>query len=141
MTGDEEPEESFEAIGDVAAQLTDEQLEAELTIAAANPGLLERYEALLAERESHVTIEGGPDRRAASPFWRTPSLLSSPAEARRPRHCRPLLRMSYARSEGVRERGIAAGSRAVRHVRGQMSESTSPLSRGAMSVSGPLPAA
>ncbi len=29
----------------------DEELEAELTIAAQNPGLEDRYEALLAERE------------------------------------------------------------------------------------------
>jgi hypothetical protein len=50
MIGGEFPDESPEAVRDAARQLTDEQLEAELTIAAANPGLTERYEALLAER-------------------------------------------------------------------------------------------
>jgi hypothetical protein len=51
MTGDEEPEEAVDEISEVAGQLTDEQLEAELTIAAANPGLAKRYKSLLAERE------------------------------------------------------------------------------------------
>jgi hypothetical protein len=45
------PDQSPDELRDVASQLTDEQLEAELTIAAANPGLTERYDVLLAERE------------------------------------------------------------------------------------------
>jgi hypothetical protein len=36
---------------DEIAQLSDEELEVELTIAAQNPGLDRRYQALLAERE------------------------------------------------------------------------------------------
>jgi hypothetical protein len=51
MSGDETPDHFPDDVGDAAAQLTDDQLEAELTIAAANPGLTERYAALLAERE------------------------------------------------------------------------------------------
>jgi hypothetical protein len=51
MNLDEKSEDGFDAISDAAAQLTDEELEAELTIAAANRGLAERYESLLAERE------------------------------------------------------------------------------------------
>jgi len=42
---------SSDVVSDAAGQLTDEQLEAELTILVAHPGLAERYEALLAERE------------------------------------------------------------------------------------------
>jgi len=42
---------AFDGAGEAARQLTDEQFEAELTIAAANPGLTERYVALLAELE------------------------------------------------------------------------------------------
>src|SRR5215469_4489830 len=51
VNGDEKPEDSFEVMSGVASQLTDEQLEAELTIAASNPGLAKRYEVLIAERE------------------------------------------------------------------------------------------
>jgi hypothetical protein len=50
VTPDDEPDE--------IAQLTDEELEAELTIAAQNPGLDRRYEALLAERERRSQAEG-----------------------------------------------------------------------------------
>ena len=46
------PEEaSLDASGDILDAFSDDELEAELTIAAANPGLSGRYDALLAERE------------------------------------------------------------------------------------------
>jgi hypothetical protein len=51
MTGDEKREDSVDEVSDAASVLTDEQLEAELTIAAANKGLAQRYEVLLAERD------------------------------------------------------------------------------------------
>lgn len=43
----DQPDAQDEALN----HLTDDQLEEELTVAAANPGLQDRYEALLAERE------------------------------------------------------------------------------------------
>ena len=51
MIGDDKSEDSSDPISEAAEQLTDEQLEAELTIAAANRGLAERYKVLLAERD------------------------------------------------------------------------------------------
>jgi len=51
MSDEDEFGDAFDAISDAAEQLTDEELESELTIAAANPGLAKRYETLLAERE------------------------------------------------------------------------------------------
>jgi len=51
MIGDDKLEDSSDPISEAAEQLTDEQLEAELTNAAANRGLAERYKILLAERD------------------------------------------------------------------------------------------
>jgi len=56
MIDDEKPADSSDAISAAAEQLSDDELEAELTIAAANPGLADRFESLLAERERRRRI-------------------------------------------------------------------------------------
>jgi hypothetical protein len=55
VSSEDEFDETLDAASEAIVQLSDEQLEAELTIAAANPGLQARYEALLAERERRTS--------------------------------------------------------------------------------------
>jgi hypothetical protein len=50
MSDDEKVDDERDATSEALAQLTDDELE-ELTIASANPGLDERYDELLAERD------------------------------------------------------------------------------------------
>jgi hypothetical protein len=56
--GPEDDGPDLDASGELLAALSDEELEAELTIAAGNRGLDERYQALLAERRRRRRRDG-----------------------------------------------------------------------------------